>query len=113
MGTRSLLAVVPLVGLLAVALAGPEDAPKPFGIDERVPLTTSTVVGSPDPPLPYRAKRAYPNYSPAFPIMAKAVPGTGQLSRSPAPRPPSSTIRSGAPATTAAMLCWLVVSRDR
>jgi uncharacterized repeat protein (TIGR03806 family) len=79
MGLRSLLTVVPLTGLMAAVLAGPEDAPKPFGIDERVPLTTSTVVGSPDPPLPYRARRVYPNFAPAFPIMAKAVPGTGQL----------------------------------
>jgi glucose/arabinose dehydrogenase len=31
-----------------------------FGIDKRVPFTTSRLVGSPDPPLPYRAKRAFP-----------------------------------------------------
>ena len=79
MGHRYILAVTPLAGLLAAALAGPGDAPKPFGIDQRTSLTTSTVVGSPDPPPPYRAKRVYPNYAPAFPIMAKAVPGTGQL----------------------------------
>ena len=42
-------------------------------------MTTSTVVGSPDPPPPYRAKRIYPNYAPTYPILAKAVPGTDQL----------------------------------
>lgn len=30
------------------------------GIEKRLPLTTSHVVGSPDPPLPLRAKRAWP-----------------------------------------------------
>ncbi len=77
MTTRATLAAVPLAGLLAAALARPADPP--YGLDKRVPLTTSTVVGSPDPPPPYRVKRVYPNFSPAFPIMAKAVPGTGQL----------------------------------
>jgi uncharacterized repeat protein (TIGR03806 family) len=43
------------------------------------PCTTSAVVGSPDPPLPYRPRRVYPNLSPAFPIMARPVPGTNQL----------------------------------
>src|SRR5262249_15311289 len=36
-------------------------AAKPFGIDKRIALTTSTVAGSPDPPRPYRVKRLYPN----------------------------------------------------
>jgi glucose/arabinose dehydrogenase len=40
---------------------------------------TSTVVGSPDPPPPYRVKRLYPEYKPDYPIIAKAVPGTDQL----------------------------------
>jgi glucose/arabinose dehydrogenase len=57
-----------------------DDKPaKPFGIAERVPLTPSKVVGSPDPPLPYRLKRVYPNFTPPFPIMVKAVPGSDQL----------------------------------
>jgi mono/diheme cytochrome c family protein len=60
-------------------LASTPDSGRPFGIAQRIPLTTSTVVGSPEPPLPYRVKRILPHYSPAFPIMAKAVPGTDQL----------------------------------
>jgi uncharacterized repeat protein (TIGR03806 family) len=32
----------------------------PVGMDQRIPLTTSRVVGSPDPALPMRAKRAWP-----------------------------------------------------
>jgi len=32
----------------------------PSGLDRRIPLTTSRVIGSPDPALPLRAKRAWP-----------------------------------------------------
>ena len=49
------------------------------GLTQRVPVITSTVVGSPEPPPPYRAKRLYPNYAPTYPILAKAIPGTDQL----------------------------------
>jgi uncharacterized repeat protein (TIGR03806 family) len=67
-----------VVGLLLPFLALPA-ADRPYGIDHLPPLTTSTIVGSPEPPPPYRVRRAYPNYSPSFPIMAKAIPGTDQL----------------------------------
>lgn len=64
----------------ALKFIGPDaTTAKPHGIAKREIVTTSTVVGSPDPPLPYRAKRLYPSYSPANPIIAKAVPGTDQL----------------------------------
>ena len=32
---------------------------KPFGLDKRIPWTTSRVVGSPNPPLPYRVRRVF------------------------------------------------------
>src|SRR5262249_16298876 len=41
---------------------------KPYGIERRVPLTTSRVVGSPEPPPPYRVRRVYPNLSLSFPV---------------------------------------------
>jgi uncharacterized repeat protein (TIGR03806 family) len=64
-----------------LTFAGPDatSVGRPFGIASRVPLTTSTVVGSPDPPPPYRVKRVYPNYSPSYPILVKHVPGSDQL----------------------------------
>lgn len=63
-----------------IVFAGPDaTTAKPFGIAKRVPVTTSTVVGSPDPPLPYKVKRLYPNFAPGFPIMVKAIPGSDQL----------------------------------
>jgi putative heme-binding domain-containing protein len=33
---------------------------QPFGLDQRTPWTSSHVHGSPEPPLPYRAMRAFP-----------------------------------------------------
>lgn len=48
------------------------------GLPQRIPLTTSTVIGSPDVPL-FRTKRLYPQYSPKNPILAKPIPGTDQL----------------------------------
>ena len=47
---------------------------KPFGIDKRVALTTSQVVGSPEPPLPYRAVEALQGLKIPFPIAIKLEP---------------------------------------
>jgi glucose/arabinose dehydrogenase len=44
------------------------DAGRPFGIERRLPLTTSRVIGSPDPPPPYRAARVYPDLKVNFPV---------------------------------------------
>src|SRR5579859_8100394 len=52
---------------------------KPFGIDQRVPLTTSKVVGSPDPPPPYRVRRLFPNLKINFPIAVVRQPDTDLL----------------------------------
>ncbi len=43
------------------------------------PTLVTRVVGSPDPPPPYRVVRAYPGCRPSFPIMVRPVPGTDQL----------------------------------
>jgi uncharacterized repeat protein (TIGR03806 family) len=51
---------------------------RPYGIDRRVPLTTSTVVGSPDPP-PYRVRRAYPSVKLNYPIFVAHQPGSNRL----------------------------------
>src|SRR5439155_24336895 len=42
-------------------------------------VTTSKVVGSPDPPLPYRPVRAFPNLKLNFPIALDRIPGSDQL----------------------------------
>ena len=48
---------------------------KPFGIDKRVPWTTSRVVGSPDPPPPYRARRVFPKLTLNRPRFLTCEPG--------------------------------------
>ncbi|QEL13660.1 PQQ-dependent sugar dehydrogenase [Limnoglobus roseus] len=63
-----------------ITFVGPDaTTAMPYGLAKRVPVTSSTVVGSPDPPLPYKAVRVYPDFSPNFPIMVKPIPGSDQL----------------------------------
>jgi len=52
---------------------------RPFGIEKRVPLTTSRVVGSPEPPAPYTTQRLYPKLKTVFPIFVVAQPGSDRL----------------------------------
>jgi uncharacterized repeat protein (TIGR03806 family) len=54
-------------------------AARPFGIDKRVAWTTSRVVGSPDPPLPFTVERAFPNLKLPAPINIEREPGTDNL----------------------------------
>lgn len=49
------------------------------GIEELADLTTSTVVGSPDPPPPYRIARAFPDLKISFPIAIARQPATDRL----------------------------------
>ncbi len=53
------------------------EGPDPAGLSglRQVALDTSALSGAPEPPSPYRPRRLYGGYSPAFPIMAKPVPG--------------------------------------
>ena len=45
--------------LLLVPAVVPADD-RPFGLQRRFPWNDSRVVGSPDPPLPYKVVRAFP-----------------------------------------------------
>ena len=54
-------------------------APNPPGIDKRVPWTTSRVVGSPEPPSPYMAARAFPHLEFDVPTVITRAPGTNRL----------------------------------
>lgn len=53
-----------------VRFEGPETG-RPY-----VPAVTSRVVGSPDPPLPYRVRRAWPGVGFSYAVMAVPVPGS-------------------------------------
>ena len=77
------LSLVLVAGVVVVPAAVPKSATpsadRPFGIERRVPWTTSHVVGSPNPPSPYRVRRAFPNLKVACPIGIAHEPGTDNL----------------------------------
>src|SRR6266508_4211859 len=60
--------------LSPVTSAGPRDG-KPFGIDKRIPWTTSRITGSPDPPHPYRIERVFPKLRFNNPLLLARAPG--------------------------------------
>ena len=55
------------------------DSRQPFGIDTRIPWTTSRLVGSPDPPLPYVVKRAFPKLNFKEPVDLANTPAVDRL----------------------------------
>ncbi len=69
-----------LLALSLHVLAPPARAAEPaYGIDKRVPWTTSRVVGSPSPPLPYRVQRTFARLKVPCPIAVAHEPGTANL----------------------------------
>lgn len=66
-----------VLGTLALAFGVPdvvESAER-----QRIPWTESKLVGSPDPPLPYRAVRAYEKLPLFAPVYLRPEPGTDQI----------------------------------
>jgi glucose/arabinose dehydrogenase len=80
-------------GLFFLALTGPathaaepevkptdsRPSSRPYGIDKRIPWTTSRVIGSPEPPLPYRVTKAFPKLKLVCPIAVAHEPDTDRL----------------------------------
>ena len=58
---------------------GPEPRRAEFGLDRRIPWTTSRLVGSPDPPPKYVAERVFPSLVFEAPCEMAAIPGTNRL----------------------------------
>jgi len=50
-----------------------------YGIDHRIPWTTSRLVGSPDPPLPYTVEKTFTNINWRAPIFITPEPDTDAL----------------------------------
>ena len=63
---------------LDLKFIGPEQslARRPNGIERLPPLTTSKVMGSPEPPSPYRTRMAFPKLKLNFPVFGARIPGT-------------------------------------
>src|SRR6516162_5834537 len=66
------LALLPLLAALFAVEPGPAQ-------DRRVPWTTSKVVGSPDPPLPFVTRPAFPKLSWRHPLYITFEPTTGRM----------------------------------
>ena len=64
-----------LLGLHVICLQAEEPAKSGFGIEERVPWTTSKLKGSPEPSLPYETERAFPNLKFNQPLAIATIPG--------------------------------------
>ena len=73
---RSLHVVAPIFILVSAAAPAAE---KPFGLDRRIPWNDSRVVGSPDPPPPYKVARAFPKLTIKQPLSLTPEPGTNRL----------------------------------
>lgn len=74
----SLVGFCCLVALLTLdAAAQPQR--KMFGIDKRVPWTTSKVIGSPEPPPPYKTERVFAKLKFEEPLDMTYAPGTNRL----------------------------------
>jgi glucose/arabinose dehydrogenase len=64
-----------------VKFVGPDrtTSNRPYGIDHRVPLTTSRVVGYPEPPPPYTVVKAFPKLKIFQPLYILEEPGTNNF----------------------------------
>lgn len=67
--------------LPATAARGDErpDLEAPFGLEKRLPWNDSRVVGSPEPPRPYKTVRAFPKLYDPYPLSLTPEPGTNRL----------------------------------
>jgi uncharacterized repeat protein (TIGR03806 family) len=69
--------VLTLLGLCRVLPA--DEAERPYGIEKRIPWTTSKIKGTPDPPAPYRIERVYPALRFDEPLSLALAPGTDRM----------------------------------
>ncbi len=69
------------LALACVALLSiPADsASQPYGLETRIPWTTSRVIGSPEPPSPYMPALAFPHLEFDRPTLITRAPGTDRL----------------------------------
>lgn len=77
----SLIAAALLATSGSRATGGDDKKPvrKPFGLDKRVPWTTSKVIGSPEPPPPYKTENAFPKLKFFEPLDLTYAPGSNRL----------------------------------
>ena len=76
MRDKSNISIAALLLTACTVLAGAE---QPYGIQQRIAWTTSRVLGSPDPPLPYTVEKIFTNLQWRAPIFLALEPGTDHL----------------------------------
>src|SRR5882724_4432135 len=82
--TATLSLTLALAGLAVTGVchqepAGDPPSRHPYGLEKRLPLNTSTVVGSPDPLPPYRVRKVFANLKLDHPIAVHHQPVTDRL----------------------------------
>jgi uncharacterized repeat protein (TIGR03806 family) len=78
-GIGALCGLIMAAGGMTSALAADSSDERPYGIEKRVPWTTSRVTGSPEPPPPYRTQRVWPALTFNEPVEMTVMPGTDRL----------------------------------
>src|SRR5690242_19736459 len=73
------IAVVWLACSFFTIASAAEPVRKPYGIEKRVPWTTSNVHGTPGPADPYTTEVAFPGVRFDEPLDMGAIPGTNRL----------------------------------
>ncbi|MFT5095406.1 MAG: hypothetical protein ACI93T_004253, partial [Porticoccaceae bacterium] len=79
---RSLPGQMSSFWILALSIVGigfANAAEMPFGIEKRVPWSTSKMVGTPEPPSPYLLERVFPQLTFKNPVELLPVPGTDRM----------------------------------
>jgi uncharacterized repeat protein (TIGR03806 family) len=61
------------------AAAERTDKGQPFDVDRRVPWTSSKIIGTPDPPAPYRTRQVFTRLKFHEPLAMTPIPGTNRL----------------------------------
>src|SRR5258708_30497870 len=69
----------PLLLFLAAGFAIAQPVERPYGLTTRVPWTTSRLIGSPDPPSPYRLSRSFPQVTFKHPVFIAQDPLSDRL----------------------------------
>ncbi|MCH7687747.1 MAG: PQQ-dependent sugar dehydrogenase [Planctomycetes bacterium] len=64
---------------MALAQDAAKNSSHPYGIQKRIPWTTSKITGRPEPPLPYRTEQVFPKLKFVNPVEFVSEPGTDRL----------------------------------
>ena len=71
--------ILPVFFNVAHAEIFADDAEQAYGIEKRIPWTTSRIHGTPEPPLPYSTERVFSDLAFEHPVDLISVPGTNQM----------------------------------